>query len=105
MAIDIGDKDFDQQVLQSALPVVVDFWAPWCVPCNAIGSMIDRLSDQYRGRVKFCKMNVNENHDVTSRYHIMSLPTLLIFDRSQGVEQLIGRISENTLRSKLDVLV
>jgi thioredoxin 1 len=105
MAIDIRDQDFDQQVLKSSLPVVVDFWAAWCGPCVMIGTMVQKLSDEYRDKLKFCKINVDENHDTASKYDVMSLPTLLFFKKGQLVGQTTGKVSEHTLRSKLDELL
>ena len=105
MAIDIRDQDFDQQVLKSRLPVVVDFWAARCGPCVKIGMMVEKLSDEYRSKVKFCKINVDENHDTASKYHVMSIPTLLFFKEGQVAGQTIGGVSEYTLRSKLEELL
>jgi thioredoxin len=101
MVNEIKDQDFDQEVLKSSLPVLVDFWAPWCGPCKQIAPVVDKLSEEYEGKFKFCKVNVDENHDTASRYHVMSIPTLIFFKKGQVVEQTIGGVSEKTLRSKL----
>jgi thioredoxin 1 len=105
MVNEIKDQDFDQEVLKSGLPVVVDFWAPWCGPCRQIAPVVDKLSEEYKGKLKFCKVNVDENHDTASKYHVMSIPTLIFFKKGQLVEQSIGGISEKTLRSKLQELL
>jgi thioredoxin 1 len=105
MAMNISDKDFDQQVLRSTLPVVVDFWAPWCGPCARIGPIVEKLSDEYKDKLKFCKINVDENHDTASSYNVMSIPTLLFFNNGQSAGQSIGAVSESTLRSKLEELL
>jgi thioredoxin 1 len=105
MVNEIKDQDFDQEVLKSGLPVVVDFWAPWCGPCRQIAPVVDKLSEEYKGKLKFCKVNVDENHDTASKYHVMSIPTLIFFKKGQLVEQSIGGVSEKTLRSKLQELL
>jgi len=102
---EIKDQDFDQEVLKSSLPVVVDFWAPWCGPCRQIAPILDKLSEEYKGKLKFCKVNVDENHDTASKYHVMSIPTLILFKKGQLVEQTVGGVSEKTLRSKIQDLL
>jgi thioredoxin 1 len=105
MVNEIKDQDFDQEVLKSSLPVVVDFWAPWCGPCRQIAPVVDKLSEEYKSKIKFCKINQDENHDTGSKYHVMSIPTLLFFKKGQLVEQTVGGVSEKTLRSKLQELL
>jgi thioredoxin 1 len=105
MVIEIMDQDFDQEVLKSSLPVIVDFWAPWCGPCRQIGPMVDKLSEEYKGKLKFCKVNVDENHDTASKYHVMSIPTLLLFKKGELSDQSIGALSEKALRSKIQDLL
>jgi len=105
MVNEIKDQDFDQEVLKSSLPVVVDFWAPWCGPCRQIAPILDKLSEEYKGKLKFCKVNVDENHDTASKYHVMSIPTLILFKKGQLVEQTVGGVSEKTLRSKIQDLL
>jgi thioredoxin 1 len=105
MVNEIKDQDFDQEVLKSSLPVVVDFWAPWCGPCKQIAPIVEKLSEEYKDKLKFCKINVDENHDTASKYHVMSIPTLIFFKKGELVEQTVGGVSEKTLRSKLQELL
>jgi thioredoxin 1 len=105
MAINISDQTFDQEVLKSSLPVVVDFWAPWCGPCRMVGPIIDKLSEEYKGRLKFCKLNVDENHDMPTKYQVMSIPMVLFFKGGQLVGQSLGAVPERVLRSKAEELL
>jgi len=105
MAINISDQTFDQEVLKSSLPVVVDFWAPRCAPCRMVGPIIDKLSEEYKGRLKFCKLNVDENHDMAAKYQVMSIPMVLFFKGGQLVGQSLGAVPERVLRSKAEELL
>jgi thioredoxin 1 len=105
MVVEITDKDFDQQVVKSTLPVVVDFWAPWCNPCRTIGPIVDKLSEEFQGKVKFCKVNVDQNRETAGRYHVMSIPTLLFFKNGKSTAQSMGLIAEKTLRDKVRALL
>jgi len=105
MVIEISDRDFEQQVLKSSLPVVVDFWAPWCGPCRMIGPIVEKLSEEFKGKLKFCKVNVDENQQLASKYKVMSIPTLIFFKNGQLIEQSMGAVPEKTLRSKVQGLL
>jgi thioredoxin 1 len=94
----VSDASFEQEVLQSATPVLVDFWAEWCGPCRALGPIVDELAGEYAGKLKVLKLNVDENPSISTKFAIRSIPTLLFFKNGQMVEQLIG------LRSKKEIL-
>ena len=97
----IGDGDFEQQVLGSQQPVLVDFWATWCAPCRAIAPAIDALAAQYKGQVKFTKLNIDENQDTPQQYGVRSIPTLLIFKGGQVVEQIVGAVPKARIEAAL----
>ncbi|HHW31863.1 MAG TPA: thioredoxin [Clostridiaceae bacterium] len=88
--INLTEQNFDKEVLKSDIPVLVDFWAQWCGPCRAIAPIIDQLADDYEGRVKICKVNVDEENELASRYRVMSIPTILIFKGGQLVKSTVG---------------
>jgi len=88
--VEITNDNFNKEILQSEIPVIVDFWAAWCGPCRALSETFKRLASQFEGQVKFVKVNVDEASEVTSKYKIMSIPTMLIFKNGEVVETLIG---------------
>ena len=87
--LNVTDDDFEQEVLRAELPVLVDFWAEWCGPCHALEPVVEELAEEYGGKVKFVKMDTEQNFNVPARYGIRSLPTLLVFKGGGQVEQII----------------
>jgi len=102
--IEINDGNFEQEVLSCKTPVVVDFWAPWCGPCRMIAPITAKLAEEYQGRVKFCKLNVDENPLAAAKYQVMSIPLLLFFRGGKVIEQIIGAVSESAVRSKIEAV-
>lgn len=102
MADQITDANFDSEVLKSPVPVLIDFWAPWCGPCRAMSPVIDDLSAEYAGRVKIVKMNVDENTRTPSQYQIRAIPTMILFKNGQVVETLTGALPKEALKQVLD---
>jgi len=104
MALEFTDQNFDQEVLKSDLPVLVDFWAPWCGPCQMMGPIIDELAKDMGGKVKVGKLNVDENSGVSQRYSIMSIPNMKVFKGGQMVKDFVGVQNIDTLKEELGKL-
>jgi thioredoxin 1 len=86
----VSTAEFDKQVLESEMPVLVDFWAVWCGPCRAIAPAVDAVAEEYAGRAKVFKLNVDENPEIAGRYGVQSIPTLIVFKGGQKVNELVG---------------
>lgn len=99
------DSKFDAEVLKSDVPVLVDFWAEWCGPCRQMTPTVDALAEEYNGKVKVGKMNVDENMDTPGRYNIRGIPTLLLFKGGQVVEQRVGALGKSDVQKMLDAHV
>ncbi len=102
MAMQITDATFNDSVLKSDIPVLLDFWAPWCGPCRAVGPIVDELATEYEGRVLIAKMNVDENPNTPGKFGIRAIPTLIIFKGGEVVEQITGAVTKDALKEKLD---
>ena len=101
MEIQLNDANFKQEVLDSDIPVLVDFWATWCHPCRMIAPAVDEIAREYQGRLKVGKLNVDEARQTAANYSIMSIPTLSIFKHGKVQEQIIGVVSKNDLEKKI----
>ncbi|HOU36809.1 MAG TPA: thioredoxin [Candidatus Omnitrophota bacterium] len=96
------DANFKAEVLESATPVVVDFWATWCGPCRMVAPVVEEIAKEYAGRVKVGKVDVDENSRVASDFGIMSIPTIMIFKNGKVMEQVVGALSKGQLKSMID---
>jgi thioredoxin 1 len=101
-ALQVTDSSFKQDVLESDIPVLVDFWAPWCGPCRMVAPVVDEIAQQYEGKVKVVKLNTDENPQVASQYGIRSIPTLMIFKGGQRVDMVVGAVPKTTLSNTLE---
>jgi thioredoxin 1 len=99
--VNVGDGDFSKVVLESEQPVLVDFWATWCAPCRAIAPAIDALATQYEGKVKFTKLNIDDNQDTPQQYGIRSIPTLLVFKGGKVVGQIVGAVPKDKIEAAI----
>ncbi len=102
MALELNDKNFEQEVLKSDQVTLVDFWAPWCGPCQMMGPIIEDLAKEVEGKYKVGKLNVDENPETAGKFGIMSIPTLIIFKEGKAQKQLVGIQSKETLLKELE---
>jgi thioredoxin 1 len=102
MAKQFTDSSWEQDVLSSDKPVLVDFWAEWCGPCRMIGPLVEELAKEYEGKAVIGKLNVDENPGVASKYGIRSIPTLLVFKGGEVVDKIVGAVPKTMLAQKLD---
>ncbi|MBA7675326.1 Thioredoxin [subsurface metagenome] len=100
--IEVDDNNFDQTVLQSETPVLVDFWAPWCRPCLMAAPVLEELAEEYAGRITIAKLNVDQNAKTAAKYGIMAIPSLIVFKKGQPASQIVGYKPKAELKRELD---
>jgi thioredoxin 1 len=102
MALAFSDSNFQEEVINSEVPVLVDFWAEWCGPCRMIAPIIEELSNDYQGKAKIGKLNVDENPGIAGQFGIRGIPTILVFKGGQVVDKLVGALPKNQIAAKVD---
>ena len=105
MVIDVTDQTFEDEVIKSDLPVLVDLWAPWCRPCLMIAPVVEKLSEKYSGKFKFCRLNVDQNAQTAAKYQAMSIPMLLFIKDGKVADTVIGAVPEEALLPKIERLL
>ena len=98
----VTDSDFEQEVLEADTPVLVDFWAEWCAPCKMVAPVLEDLADEYDGKIKFTKVDVDTNPQTAMKYGIRSIPTLLVFKGGSPVDQVVGAVPKAVIKKRLD---
>jgi len=93
----VDATNFEDEVINSDIPVLIDFWAQWCVPCKMIGPILEEIAEEYSGRIKVVKINVDEAGDIATRYSIISIPTLMLFKSGEVINQQVGAVSKQTI--------
>jgi thioredoxin 1 len=105
MATEVNDVNFDTEVINSDLPVLVDFWAPWCGPCRALAPVIDQLAEEYLGKAKIVKLNTDDNPNIAVQFRINSIPTMILFKDKKPVDMLVGALSKEKIQEAIDKLI
>jgi|SRR3972149_6343642 thioredoxin 1 len=100
--LNVSDGDFDQEILKSEVPALVDFWAAWCGPCRTVGPVVEELATEYAGKIKVAKLNVDENKDTPMKYGVRGIPTLMLFRNGQVVDQIVGAVPKSRIKELLD---
>jgi thioredoxin 1 len=104
-AVTVTDGNFKQEVLDAQIPVLADFWAEWCVPCKMVGPILEQLAADYKDKIKVAKINVDEQGEIASRYNIVSIPTIMLFDKGEVARQQIGAVPRKVLEEMIKEFV
>lgn len=105
LEVEVNGNNFQQEVLESSIPVLVDFWAPWCMPCRMLAPTIEKLAEENKGKLKVGKLNTDENQNISAQFGIQGIPTLIIFKEGKEVGRTVGVMSKEKLQEKLDPIL
>jgi thioredoxin 1 len=105
LEVELNGNNFQQEVLESSIPVLIDLWAPWCMPCRMISPIVEELGNDNQGKLKVCKLNTDENQNIAARYGIQGIPTLLFFKDGQEVDRIVGVTPKPIIQQKLDAIL
>lgn len=105
LEVEVNGNNFKQEVLESSIPVLVDFWASWCMPCRMLVPTIEKLAEENQNKLKVCKLNTDENQNIAAQYGIQGIPTLIIFKEGKEVGRTVGVMSKEKLQEKLDPIL
>ena len=100
--IEVNESNFQKEVLDSSLPVLVDMWAPWCMPCKMVAPAVEKIAKQNADKLKVCKLNVDDSQNIAARHNIQGIPALLIFKNGKEVDRIVGAVPPQAIQSKLD---
>lgn len=103
--LDVTKDTFEKEVLKNYLPVLVDFWAPWCGPCRMVGPVLEKLSSEYANKLKFAKLNVDDNQEISAQFDVRGIPCMIIFKKGAETDRIIGAYPEAELRKKIDLIL
>lgn len=104
-SLEVNENNFKQEVLESSIPVLVDLWAPWCMPCRMISPIVEEIGNDNQGKLKVCKLNTDENHNIAAQYGIQGIPTLLFFKDGQEVDRIVGVAPKQKIQEKLNSIL
>jgi thioredoxin 1 len=105
LELEVNENNFQGEVLESSIPVLVDLWAPWCMPCRMISPIVEELGNDNQGKLKVCKLNTDENQNIAARYGIQGIPTLLFFKDGQEVDRIVGVTPKPIIQKKLEAIL
>ena len=105
LEVEVNGNNFQQEVLESSIPVLVDFWAPWCMPCRMLEPIIEKLAEENQGKLKVCRLNTDENQYIAAQYGIQGIPTLIVFKEGREIGRIVGAMPKEKLQEKLDPIL
>lgn len=105
LEVEVNGNNFKQEVLESTIPTLVDFWAPWCMPCRMLEPIIEKLAEENVGKLKVCRLNTDENQNIAAQYGIQGIPTLIVFKEGREIGRTVGAMPKEKLQEKLDPIL